>query len=300
VSEDDYEGLQKRTIRRKHLERQVGSYAARRQLRAPSGEFAAWLRDAWWQIVGSGLSAHHGRGVDIATAFFSDEAEANTNRAKVAEYFWRESGKWVQKEVPEDFGGLKFYGRWGGKEKGFNPIVTEAQLDERAGLELRRVMRRWQEEKKRETARRLGYRYRKGAGRSRGRDGLTVFDVDGRRLGPILLRWAQDLAMQKTAGEDPSAQRFVRYAGRPSLRAWSEFEVEWEEICEAREDDCPDDLWGDEWAAVEAQLDALDRAEADLWAQAAEHEQRLWAQQAREVRKVELRKEERERWFRRQ
>ncbi len=94
VSEGDYEGLQKRTIRRKHLERQVGSYAARRQLRAPSGEFASWLRDAWWEIVGSGLSAHHGRGVDIAAAFFSDEAEANTNRAKVAEYFWRESGKW--------------------------------------------------------------------------------------------------------------------------------------------------------------------------------------------------------------
>ncbi|MEQ1788248.1 MAG: hypothetical protein ABL966_14445, partial [Acidimicrobiales bacterium] len=83
VTDADYLGLQKRTIRRKGLERRFGPYEARRRLRAPEGEFAMWLRTAWWQIVGSELKAHHGRGVDIATAFFSEQAEERANRTRV-------------------------------------------------------------------------------------------------------------------------------------------------------------------------------------------------------------------------
>ena len=179
VSEGEYIGLQKRTMERRRLERDMGRYAARGQMRAPKGEFSMWLRTAWWEIVGSGSRNHHGRGVDIATAFFSDRAEAEANRIRVADYFWRESGKWQQKRPPEGFGGLRFYGRWGGNQ-GFKPIVTEAQVDERTGLELRRVLLRWQQQKRREEARRGGWDYRKRGGGSRGRDGLTVFDVNGR------------------------------------------------------------------------------------------------------------------------
>ena len=153
-----------------------------------------WLRTAWWEVVGSELAAHHGRGIDIAAAFFSEDAADSANRARVADYFWRESGKWAQKQPPEGFGSLKFYGRWGSKE-GFRPIVTEAELDEAAAYELRRILRRMQEGKLREAAARYGRRPMRGAGRSRGRDGLTVFDVDGRDLGPALLSLASQLAL---------------------------------------------------------------------------------------------------------
>ena len=44
VSEEEFLALQKRTMKRHMLQRQVGPYEARRQLRAPSGEFAAFLR----------------------------------------------------------------------------------------------------------------------------------------------------------------------------------------------------------------------------------------------------------------
>jgi hypothetical protein len=95
VSDSEYRALQKRTIDRRVAERRLGPYRARKQLRAPNGEFGKWLRTAWWKVVGSELPAHHGRGVDIATAFFSAQAEEEANRVRVAEYFWRESGKWA-------------------------------------------------------------------------------------------------------------------------------------------------------------------------------------------------------------
>src|SRR5947208_279828 len=128
-------------MERRRAERDLGRYEARRQMRAPKGEFSMWLRTAWWEIVGSELRKHQLRGVDIATAFFSDKAEAEANRIRVADYFWRESGKWAQKQPPEGFGSLKFYGRWGGN-RGFKPVVTETKIEERPGLELRRLMRR--------------------------------------------------------------------------------------------------------------------------------------------------------------
>ena len=108
VSEAEYIDLQKRTVQRRSAERRIGAYKARAQIGAPSGEFAQWLRTAWWEIVGSGLRAHHGRGVDIAAAFYSAHAESQANRVRVAEYFWRESGKWKQKQPPEGFGGMAF------------------------------------------------------------------------------------------------------------------------------------------------------------------------------------------------
>jgi hypothetical protein len=249
-----------------------------------------WLRTAWWEIVGSESSKHHGRGVDIATAFFSDKAEAEANRIRVADYFWRESGKWAQKQPPEGFGGLSFYGRWGGKQ-GFKPMVTEAEIDERTGLELRRVLVRWQQQKMRDAARKGGWDYRKGGGGSRGRDGLTVFDVNGREWMPRLLEWANDLAGQKAAG--PLLTGYVHGSGESYRRAWSEFYVADDDLFpDPDSEDCPDDPWYADEAgrerdeeAIQRMLDAAEAAEAAIDAQIEKGEHR----RQRERRKAEAR-----------
>jgi hypothetical protein len=291
VSEAEYRTLQKRTIKRKQLERQVGPYEARRRLRAPGGEFGLWLRTAWAEIVDSQLAVHHGRGVDIATAFFSDQAEAETNRTRVAEYFWRESGKWAQKIPPEDFGPLKFYGRWG-RNDGFNPVVTEAHLGERSALELRRVLRRMQQGKLREAALRAGRRVRRGAGGSRGRDGLTVFGVDGRAIGPRLMEWADLLAAEKSAGHDVDEQVFISGAGGAWLRAWSEFEIDTNPEPEGDADGEPD------WVDIDP-LDALieehEEREAAIEAAIDAQSDAAWKRGLREWRKAEVRESEQRR-----
>ena len=121
VSDADYGALQLRTVKRKQREQVMGPYEARRRTPPVAGEFGEWLRTAWWESVESGLPAHHKRGVDVAVAFFSEDAASTTNRVKVADYFWRESGKWAQKNPPEGFGSLKFYGRWGRRNARLQP-----------------------------------------------------------------------------------------------------------------------------------------------------------------------------------
>lgn len=264
MSAEEYRGLQRRTFDRQRLQREIGPFEARRQMRAPSGAFATWLRTAWWEIVGSQSKAHHGRGVDLAVWFWTERAEQGADRARVAEYLWRESGKWAQKQAPEDFGSLKFYGRWGGS-LGFRPVVSEQQMEEQTGYELRRVMRRMQEGKRREAAQRMGHRYRKGY-TSRGRDGLTVFEVNGTTWGPRLLAWAEKEAMEKALGA--SAERTLRYRpGRPFLRAFAELgapspddadELAHEVWLQRQEDD---EAAYDRWLAAEAKREAA----VDTW-----------------------------------
>jgi len=269
VSDEEYQGLQLRTMQRRRLERQVGSFEARRQVRAPGGEFALWLRTAWWEVVGSELRAHHGRGVDIATAFFSVEAESMANRTRVAEYFWRESGKWSQKQAPEGFGSLKFYGRWGGKA-GFAPVLDESELDERTGIELRRVLRRMRLGKLRESAERQGRRLRRAEGKTRGRDGLTVFGVNGRQIAPVLEAWARGVVVEKVP-------RVPVRMSVPHPRAASERVFELDDIGADHQlsDDEPgwDDAWDGvpvdvrEMLEIDAHLDQLERDAEELDAQ---------------------------------
>lgn len=238
VSEAEYEGLQRRTIARRHAEVRLGPWEARRRQRAPRGEFAMWLRTAWWEVVGSELKRHHGRGVDIATAFFSEQAEQQANRVRVAEYFWRESGKWAQKQPPAGFGSMRFYGRWGQRE-GFEPVVGKAELDELVALELRRMLRRMRLGKMREAAKRTGRKVRPGSGRSRGRDGLVVFGVDGTVIGPRLIACAREIAIEKAARRAQEPSRVLRDS-RWVARAFSELEVS----------DTPVDLFDDDWSDV--------------------------------------------------
>lgn len=296
VSDQEYTKLQERTIRRRHKEGNLGSYEARKSMRAPSGEFAMWLRTTWWEIVGSELRAHHGRGVDIATAFFSDEAERGANRARVAEYFWRESGKWAQKRAPEDFGSLKFYGMWGQKQ-GFKPDPTYEELSEPAALELRRVMRHMMRRRLEAQYQRYGRKPPRGAGRSRGRDGLTVFDINGEEWGPLLKAWAEICAADKAA-ERAGVERVTMWRGLPSLRSLSERPL----IPSDREPE-PEPEWLPE-DPPEFDPDELDRIrDAEEWAAVheLEREEAIASYQAtqRALRRQEVQEKERQRVARR-
>lgn len=293
VSDEEYVGLRRRTIRRKILERKLGRHDARRRVRAPQGEFSMWLRTAWWDIVGSELRAHHGRGVDIATAFFSEQAEEQANRTRVAEYFWRESGKWAQKIPPEGFGGMRFYGRWGNKQ-GFTPLVSTTELNEAVGLELRRMMRRMMRGKMQEAATRTGRPVPRNAGRSRGRDGLTVFGVDGTIWGPRLRECAERIALEKAERRSDEERQVLR-SRRTSPRALSELRIDIdavvEEQIEARrvQDDYPEPplSWEEEQdLAIEAAIEAIELEEA-----AEQAAQDAWIEEeVRKLRRAELRR----------
>jgi len=272
VTDEDYRQLQERTMRRKRRELDVGPYKARWQTPPVSGEFGEWLRRAWWEVVGSGLPAHWKRGVDVAVAFFSEQAESEANRTKVGDYFWRESGKWKQKRPPEDFGSLKFYGHWGQKE-GFNPVVSAERMDELVFFEMRRMLLRLRVAKLREQAKRTGRRVDFRAGRPRGRDGMTVFDVDGPRLAPILLACAERNALEKAAMKTPQV---VRYRGGPTWRASSEL------VLDDAEEPEPEWLYEPE----ENEFDPEAEAEA-YWARRDEQEAAVHAAMDSEIDRLE-------------
>lgn len=199
----------------------------------------------------------------------------------------RESGKWAQKDPPEGFGSLRFYGRWGQK-LGFNPVVSEQELDEQVAMELRRIMRRLQKQKMRENAERSGRQVNKRAGGTRGRDGLTVFDVDGRKVAAQLIECATAVALDKAAArrERPSSE-----STHP--RALSERPVTIHDLLrEARrvarcdvEEDPPfnpfDEMRDDqrEMLEAEAYFDERYREEQEIEQAIDRHEMRRWGQE---------------------
>jgi hypothetical protein len=204
-------------------------------------------------IVGSGLPAHEKRGVDVAVAFFSERAESEANRAKVGDYFWRESGKWNQKRPPEDFGSLRFYGYWGQKV-GFRPVVSVEMIEEMLFFEMRRMLVRLRIAKLRQLQKKTGRRVEFKASLPRGRDGLTVFDVDARRIGPMLLAVAEQNALVKAGAERRDERALDRRGGWRSLR----------EI-EAPADDAPDAMLSPRESELVANFDEV---EYDPWEEA--------------------------------
>lgn len=235
--------------------------------------------------------------MDIATAFFSDEAERGANRARVAEYFWRESGKWAQKQAPEGFGSLKFYGRWGGKE-GFNPNPAFEALSEGAAYELRRVMRKLATRRIRAAYASFGRKAPRTAGRPRGRDGMTVFDIDGRAWGPLLTAWAEVCAADKAAERDGS-EKIIRWRGKKDvLRAFSELDVDPDPDPEPPEDVFDPEDFGEPDLELDPELEArrLEEHLEQMVDEAVAHERHL-AEVAdeRERRKAVLREQDRER-----
>jgi len=200
VTADEYVELSARTQRRKRLEREMSKYEARRQAGFLTGEFGRWLLSAWSGSVRTAPGSLHARfGADVAPMFWAGSAAEfaagdDENWRRVAEYLWRESGKFGQKTVPEDFASPgRWWGRWG-----VGLAVSEGELDERVYYELRRMLLGAVRARQRQW-RRLRRLRGEPAGkilRVRGRDGLTAFGV-GRADGARLLRLAEDLAVAK-------------------------------------------------------------------------------------------------------
>jgi hypothetical protein len=195
VSDEEFRGLVVRTLERKRLERRFGTFGGRARLGPPEGDFADWLLRSWWEVVGSGERSHRRRGVDVTPAFWSERAEAEADRTRIAEYFWRESGKWGQKTPPEGFGGLAFYGRWG-RAQGFVPLEGRREVDRAVFVEMRRVYRRMIDGVQRREAAIDGRRYRRFRG-PRGLDGLTGFVRDAVSVAGRVEEWAHGEALRK-------------------------------------------------------------------------------------------------------
>lgn len=145
----------------------------------PPGEiddFRDWARDAWWRVVGSGDPDHRRWGVDVRPCTYGS---AEVNAARVADYFWRESGKERQKVPPEGFGNLgRFWGYWG-----MTPRYHEQELSREQYVAIRRPVRTLQRKA-------AGRRVQKSKKSSM--DGCYAIGVDGVSVGVRLLRWAEE------------------------------------------------------------------------------------------------------------
>lgn len=190
VSDEEFGGLVRRTLGRKRLERRHGKFGGRAEVSPPEGEFSDWLLRSWWEVVGSGQAAHRRRGVDITPAFWTEEAEAQADRTRIGDYFWRESGKRGQKSPPEGFGGLRFYGRWG---RGFDPVEGQAEVPKPVYKHMRRLFVRLVDEKMKADAKAQGRKHRRYKG-PRGLDGLTLFTPNATGLVQKVEEWAWELA----------------------------------------------------------------------------------------------------------
>ena len=194
VEEDEYRALLRRTFARKRLERRFGKYEGRRRTPPPEGPFSDWLLRSWSEIVGTGGTYHRERGADITPAFWSESVAEAVDRTQIAEYFWRESGKWGQKTPPDGFGHLRFYGRWG-SGVGFEPFDGAREIDRQVFVELRRLYRKLIRVSQSREAEATGMRYRAYRG-PRGLDGLTAFVSEA----PSLAARAEAWAMAYVAG----------------------------------------------------------------------------------------------------
>lgn len=202
---EEYEVLQRRTQARRVAVRERGKYDAHGGAGPIVGGFSSWLRDSWWEIVGSEERSHRLRGVDVSVAFWSQRAAETADRMRTGDYFWRESGKYAQKAAPDGFGGLAWYGRWG-KEVGFLPSSTRLDdVPDAVYYGFRRMVEDFRYHKLSATARAQraeGVPWKWPRRRlSRFRDGVTIFDLpqeDARRM----FRLAERLAYERSAPKD--------------------------------------------------------------------------------------------------
>ncbi len=128
--------------------------------------------------------------------FWSDEAEATTDRTKVAQYLAREAGKWRQKQPPSGFTKVgRFYGVWG-RSVGFEPETTSTALEPVVAAEVEARLARW-----------VNWRLhvlRRGAPPSsavalrRPGDGVTAFGL-GADQAERIVAWSQAAAVRKLA-----------------------------------------------------------------------------------------------------
>jgi hypothetical protein len=221
VTEEDFSELVGRTIRRKMMERAMGSYLARRKLGPVRGQFAEWLLRSWSEIVGTTGTEHARHGADVAPMFWTEEVQASPDWTGIAHYLWSESGKVGQKEAPADFGTPgKQWGIWGGVPT----VEGSREMSEAVAMQVRRVLFRLYENRIAAGRRKGGLPMRK-VRRPKGRDGLTVFDLDGVGVGGRLLAWAEDLVEWRRAQADERSEsaeilRRRSYKTSPGFKAW--------------------------------------------------------------------------------
>jgi len=161
MSDEDFVRLRERTVQRHRLQRQYGRFQGRRHtpplsLGPYQNEFADWLLGAWSQIVGTdsenswkrqfdpkGSEHHRTKGADVAVMFWTDEAEAGTDRTRVAQYLASEAGKFAQKRPPPGFEKVgRYFGVWG-RSVGFRPETTTTPLDPDVAAEVEARLVRW-------------------------------------------------------------------------------------------------------------------------------------------------------------
>lgn len=212
VSEAEYAALVGRTQRRKRLEGEVGKYEARRSAGFLTGEFGVWLLAAWSGSVGTPPGSPHSKfGADVAPCFWGvsavESAAGTVNWGRIAEYFWRESGKWGQKRVPEGFVAPgRFWGVYGKVAE----VVSEGDLTSGEFFELRRMLEEIMDRRLEAHRRSQGRSGRKRRPVRRGRfDGVTTFDLEK----DVVLR------LLALAGENAAAKMLRRREADGGMRA---------------------------------------------------------------------------------
>jgi hypothetical protein len=203
VGQGEYEALIARTLGRKRLEMMHGKYKGRARVKPPEGPFAEWVLQNWHEIAGTTDRFHKTRGADITAVFWSDDAEKAATRERIADYFWRESGKAGQKVPPGRFGRVAFYGRWG-QEQGFSPVEGGTELERVEWVLMRRAVRRLVEQQRRNEAKRRGFPYRPARRTGRASmNGVTAFLVGAPGVARRLVDWAADEAAARVS--EPTA-----------------------------------------------------------------------------------------------
>ena len=192
----EYWKLVERTKARLKLEGILrDTYEARR--RTPRvetcGEFGTWLARSWAEVVGVDRLM-----VDVRPARWKRESAMNA--AWAGEYLYKESAKWAQKKVPENFGGGRWWGRWG-QAQGFKPTSAAGDLGLYVFVEYRRMQLTLARKQMALAAQRYGKKPRKWKG-PRGLDGMTLYVRDGAAFDERAREWATRLAAWKDEDRD--------------------------------------------------------------------------------------------------
>lgn len=153
VEDRDYQQLVRRTLLAKELEETEGKGAVpvigsvkEGPFRGQwfGGRFAMWLRRAWSETVTGGThGAHHARGVDVRTSYWSEGAAREADKVRVLSYMAGEMGKPGQKRVPYGFGEVRRW--WGifGRDLGFAPRFEYQALPDELGRAVAAEMEAW-------------------------------------------------------------------------------------------------------------------------------------------------------------
>lgn len=138
-----------------------------------------WALETWASIVNSGEKMHARRGVDVRMTSYGSGVE---NARRVGEYFWRESGKLIQKDVPAGYTHTgRFWNYFGMEKREVSAPISRAEF-----VAMRRPMRTMRDKLN-------GTPAERGVGIGSTMDGLRIYPSDGVGVGVRLKRWAESV-----------------------------------------------------------------------------------------------------------